>query len=264
MSKLIRNTYAGWVSSNPILALGDTGFERDTGRSKIGDGVKVWNDLNYFNEVPAGGGGGAAPAKASFFEDFNGDLSAFSGAPGTYTIAASEFHSTGAYSNDKGLWVPGMNVDRFVATVKFRYAGDKKADLYVLARLKDFNHHIMAGYVNNNGVLQTFGRYFRDPVRNFSTFASVTGPALVAGTVYWLRVLVYEAKVQAAIYSVDPDSVPNPQPMSGYVANFAEISNMNYPTLGVGAPGSVGILAQDNSVNKDAGPFVDSLKIQEI
>jgi hypothetical protein len=46
------------VSSNPILALRDTGFERDTGRSKIGDGVKAWNDLNYFNEASAGGGGG--------------------------------------------------------------------------------------------------------------------------------------------------------------------------------------------------------------
>ncbi len=84
MPKLIRNTYAGWVSSNPILALKDTGFERDTGRSKIGDGVKAWNDLNYFNEATAGGG--AAPVKASFFEDFNGDLSAFSGAPGSYEI----------------------------------------------------------------------------------------------------------------------------------------------------------------------------------
>jgi hypothetical protein len=58
MSKLIRNTYAGWVSSNPIIALGDTGFERDTGRSKIGDGVKTWNDLNYFNGTSGSGGGG--------------------------------------------------------------------------------------------------------------------------------------------------------------------------------------------------------------
>lgn len=57
MPKLIRNTYAGWVSSNPVLALEDTGFERDTGRSKIGDGVKAWNDLNYFNEAPTGPAG---------------------------------------------------------------------------------------------------------------------------------------------------------------------------------------------------------------
>jgi hypothetical protein len=68
MSKLIRNTYSGWVSSNPILALGDTGFERDTGRSKIGDGVKAWNDLNYFNEA-SGGGGGRDPIDPVEFGD---------------------------------------------------------------------------------------------------------------------------------------------------------------------------------------------------
>jgi hypothetical protein len=264
MSKLIRNTYAGWVSSNPILALGDTGFERDTGRSKIGDGVKAWNDLNYFNEVPAGGGGGAAPAKASFFEDFNGNLSAFSGVPGPYTIATSEFHRTGAASNDAGIWVPGLNIDRFVATVKFRYAGDLKADLYVLARLKDFNHCVMAGYINNSGTMRSLRRYFRDPVRGFSGLLDSDGPTLVAGTAYWLRVLVYDVKVQLAIYTVDPDTTPDPQPILGYVGNFAEISNMNYPTLGVGAPGSVGILCNDFSVDATAGPFVDSLKIQEI
>jgi hypothetical protein len=66
MPKLIRNTYAGWVSSNPILALEDTGFERDTGRSKIGDGVKAWNDMNYFNEAPAGGGGRLSTAPVEF------------------------------------------------------------------------------------------------------------------------------------------------------------------------------------------------------
>jgi hypothetical protein len=56
------------VSSNPIIALGDTGFERDTGRSKIGDGVKAWNDLNYFNEA-SGGGGGRDPIDPVEFGD---------------------------------------------------------------------------------------------------------------------------------------------------------------------------------------------------
>jgi hypothetical protein len=215
--------------------------------------------MNYFNEAPAGGG--AAPVKASFFEDFNGDLSAFSGAPGPYAIANSEFHPTGPGSNDVALWVPGLNIDRFVATVKFRYAGDKKASLYVVARLKAFNHLIMVGYVNN-ALQQQFGRYFRDPVRGFSPYDAVAGSALVVGTTYWLRVRVYDKRVQAAIYTVDPDSVPNPAQL-GNTANFADINDI-YPMLDVGAPGSVGILCNDFSVNKDAGPFVDSLKIQEI
>jgi hypothetical protein len=46
--------------------LGDTGFERDTGRSKIGDGVKAWNDMKYFNEVGAGGGGRLSTTPVEF------------------------------------------------------------------------------------------------------------------------------------------------------------------------------------------------------
>ena len=37
-----------WRKNNPILAQGEPGFERDTYRLKIGDGVTAWNDLEYF------------------------------------------------------------------------------------------------------------------------------------------------------------------------------------------------------------------------
>jgi hypothetical protein len=33
---------------NPILHDGEPGFERDTGRMKIGDGYKTWTELEYF------------------------------------------------------------------------------------------------------------------------------------------------------------------------------------------------------------------------
>ena len=48
-----RGLAATWTSKNPILAYGEPGFEKDTYRLKIGDGVTAWNDLAYF----AGGGG---------------------------------------------------------------------------------------------------------------------------------------------------------------------------------------------------------------
>jgi hypothetical protein len=261
MYHLRRDASATWIEKNPVLAAGDTGFERDTGRMKIGDGIKDWVTLPYVGE--AAGGGGSAPVKASFFEGFDGDLSAFSGAPGTYEIANSEFHPTGPDSNERGLWVPDLSIDRFVATVKFRYAGTKLADLYVLARLKASNHFMMTGYVNNNGT-PSFQRYFRDPIRSFNASPGVNAPAIVVGTAYWLRVLVYDEKMQVAVYSVDPDSVPNPVVLGGTIANFVDIPNLTYPTLGVGAPGSVGILCNDFSATKVDGPFVDSLKIQEI
>lgn len=42
-----RGTAAEWVSTNPILASGEEGYETDTGFSKIGDGVLAWDALDY-------------------------------------------------------------------------------------------------------------------------------------------------------------------------------------------------------------------------
>ena len=36
-----------WTKNNPILAYGEPGFEKDTYKLKIGDGVTAWNDLGY-------------------------------------------------------------------------------------------------------------------------------------------------------------------------------------------------------------------------
>ena len=47
-----RDTAADWTSSNPTLAHGEPGFETDTNKMKIGDGVTAWTSLDYF-------GGGA-------------------------------------------------------------------------------------------------------------------------------------------------------------------------------------------------------------
>lgn len=43
-----RNTSAGWAGSNPTLGSGEPGYEKDTGRLKVGDGLTRWNDLDYF------------------------------------------------------------------------------------------------------------------------------------------------------------------------------------------------------------------------
>lgn len=45
--KLRRNTAAGWTSANPVLEAGEPGFEKDTGRVKIGNGTDNWNTLPY-------------------------------------------------------------------------------------------------------------------------------------------------------------------------------------------------------------------------
>lgn len=49
-----RDTAANWTSTNPVLALGEPGWESDTDKLKFGDGVTAWASLAYF----AGSGSG--------------------------------------------------------------------------------------------------------------------------------------------------------------------------------------------------------------
>lgn len=43
-----RGTAADATTANPTLTAGEIGFETDTGKLKIGDGVTAWNSLAYF------------------------------------------------------------------------------------------------------------------------------------------------------------------------------------------------------------------------
>ncbi len=45
--RLRRDTAANWSGTNPILGLGEPGFETDTNLLKIGNNSSGWNDLNY-------------------------------------------------------------------------------------------------------------------------------------------------------------------------------------------------------------------------
>lgn len=42
-----RDSAANWATANPILAAGEPGYETDTRKFKIGDGVTYWNTLPY-------------------------------------------------------------------------------------------------------------------------------------------------------------------------------------------------------------------------
>lgn len=46
-------TASQWAAANPVLDAGEPGFEGDTGKLKIGDGVSTWSALAY---VSSGGG----------------------------------------------------------------------------------------------------------------------------------------------------------------------------------------------------------------
>lgn len=40
-------TAANWIIEDPVLADRELGYETDTGKSKIGDGVTAWSALDY-------------------------------------------------------------------------------------------------------------------------------------------------------------------------------------------------------------------------
>jgi hypothetical protein len=52
--KLRRDFATRWVSIDPVLAQGEPGFEIDTGKLKIGDGVKTWLALPYLSGTASG------------------------------------------------------------------------------------------------------------------------------------------------------------------------------------------------------------------
>lgn len=60
--KLRRGTAAEWIASNEILKLGEPGFEVDTFKLKIGNGILAWNDLPY---ISGGMGGDNGPLQYS-------------------------------------------------------------------------------------------------------------------------------------------------------------------------------------------------------
>ena len=55
--RFLRGTAARWVDVNPVLDETEIGYERGTGKFKMGDGDTHWNDLPYFTPGDGGGSG---------------------------------------------------------------------------------------------------------------------------------------------------------------------------------------------------------------
>lgn len=77
------DTAAAFTSAAPVLGLNEFGFETDTGKYKIGDGVTAWASLSY-------GGIGAFVAQAA---------AASGGAVVTTAAALSSYGYTSAQAN---------------------------------------------------------------------------------------------------------------------------------------------------------------------
>lgn len=52
--QLRRDTAANWTSANPTLSAGELGYESDTDKVKVGDGITAWTSLTYLIDGTAG------------------------------------------------------------------------------------------------------------------------------------------------------------------------------------------------------------------
>jgi len=108
-----RDVSANWSVKNPTLASGEFGYELDTVRLKIGDGVTPWNFLDYFAGSGGGGGGGGGSGTVTSVNVTSADLD-ISGAPITAagTIDLS-LKTTGVLSGTYGSTgsIPIITVD---------------------------------------------------------------------------------------------------------------------------------------------------------
>jgi hypothetical protein len=51
--RLRRASSSGWLEVDPVLALGEAGYETDTNKLKIGDGSGIWSELDYLRVDPS-------------------------------------------------------------------------------------------------------------------------------------------------------------------------------------------------------------------
>lgn len=106
---LRRDGSTNWESQNPVLFLGEPGYETDTGKFKIGDGVSTWSDLDYYiGATGATGSVGATGATGSVgATGVTGSIGA-TGATGSVgaTGAAGATGETGpaGVGGDLGYW----------------------------------------------------------------------------------------------------------------------------------------------------------------
>ena len=116
---LRRDTSENWTTNNPVLLLGEPGYESDTGKLKIGDGTTLWQDLSYYIDLLA----------------LNSDLIPATG--GTYDIGATAGYSW------RDLYLTGNTI----------YLGD--SELSAIGSSISINSMFIGGPTSSGGVFMS-------------------------------------------------------------------------------------------------------------
>ena len=93
--KLRRDTEANWTSNDPVLALGEAGYDTTNNQLRVGDGTTVWSSLSAVS-----GGGNKITAQKTYSDNHN------DGSNQTFT------YTTGSIAvqmgNDNGLYLDDL------------------------------------------------------------------------------------------------------------------------------------------------------------
>lgn len=95
---LRRGTTSEWTSSNPILSLGEPGYDTTTGTLKIGDGLTQWLGLTPINNLDQ------APDLSGPVTTLQGDVGALETSVDNLETAVGNLQSsTSSISNSMGI-----------------------------------------------------------------------------------------------------------------------------------------------------------------
>ena len=98
-----RGTAAEWAQTNPILAAGEPGWEEDTGKQKIGNGLADWNSLPYTAtgvQGPVGPAGAVGPAGPAGPTGPQGPAGSGGAGGVSFFLALNAVSTTGSYEID--------------------------------------------------------------------------------------------------------------------------------------------------------------------
>ena len=111
--KLKRGIASDWATRNPILLEGEPGYELDTGKLKIGNGITGWNGLPYLS----GGGSGQGTTGPTGSTGNNGSIGP-TGPPGlNINIRGSTYAvPPGGTGNINDAWIDETDLNLYVWT----------------------------------------------------------------------------------------------------------------------------------------------------
>lgn len=180
MAKIIRTTFqlrrglaADWRNLNPILAPGEPGFELDTNKLKIGNGV------DHFNSLPYISGGGAATIKGSVptvadlpaSGNTDGDMYIVTATGDTYVWVEDQWYDAG----------PVVDLSGYATLTDLNYKVDKVSGKTLTSN--DFTNALLTKL---NGI--EAGAQVNPDLSSYATLASPaltgtpTAPTAVTGT----------------------------------------------------------------------------------